>query len=148
MIRPLTKTDFPKVEKLIRDTILAINIKDYSEGIINSMITIDPFRPRDTYHEREYFVYDTTDIYGIIGIKDNEVKTFFVDAKSGGKGIWTTLLSYATELIAKNGNTISCVYSSVSARSFYEKNGYITIREDFSKIGEETMLRYYLEKKL
>lgn len=86
-IRPLTEQDFPRVEKLIKDTILNKNTKDYSTSIINAMITIDPFRPRDTYHEREYFVYDDADIHGIIGIKDNEIKTFFVEANSGGKGI-------------------------------------------------------------
>ncbi len=81
-------------------------------------------------------------------MKDNEIKTFFVDVASHGKGIGTTLLHYTTTLITDGGYLKSCVYSSISAKSFYEKHGYTLIREDHSDIQGLPMLRYFLEKKL
>ncbi len=81
-------------------------------------------------------------------MKDNEIKTFFVDVASHGKGIGKTLLHYAISLITERGYTRSCVYSSISAKSFYEKHGYTLIREDHSDIQGLPMLRYFLEKKL
>ena len=147
-IRPLKKEDFPAVEHLIYNTIISINSRDYPKDVIAAMLTLDPFRPRNTFQEREYFVYDDSGIEWIIGVKDNEIKTFFVDVAYHGKGIGTTLLNYATSILAEKGYMKSCVYSSISAKSFYEKHGYTLIREDHSDIQGFPMLRYFLEKKL
>lgn len=147
-ILPLSENDFLDVEELIRNTLLEINSQDYSDHIIQGMLTVDPFRPRNTFHERQYFVSKDPDIIWIIGVKENEVKTFFVDVNHRGKGVWKKLLDYAHRKILENGFGESVVYSSVSARGFYEKNGYIIIREDLSDMSGESMLRYYLEKDL
>ncbi len=147
-IRSLEVWDFLEVEILIRNTILEVNSKDYSPSIIEKFITIDPFKPRNTYHEREYFVYEDSTIKWIIGIKNNEIKTFFVDVKSRGKWIWKELLDYANEIIIHHGNVKSHVYSSISARSFYENAGYTMIREDISDMDGEPFRRYYLEKNI
>ncbi len=61
-IRPIREEDFPTVENLIHNTILSINARDYPKDVIDAMLTLDPFRPRDTFHEREYFVYDDSGI--------------------------------------------------------------------------------------
>ena len=147
-IRPIKSTDFGRVEQLIKDAILETNAKDYSSQVVDFMLQVDPFRPRDTHHERDYFVTVDEDIHGVIGLKDNEVKTFFVDPKYHGKGIGSSLLSHIESLIFDRGFDVSKVYSSVSAKSFYEKQGYSVIREDSSPAGKGTMLRYYMEKKL
>jgi len=112
------------------------------------MLQVDPFRPRNTHLERDYFVAVDEDIRGVIGLKDNEVKTFFVDPKYHGKGIGSSLLTHIESVISERGYIISKVYSSVSAKSFYEKQGYSIIREDSSVAGEGTMLRYYMQKKI
>jgi GNAT superfamily N-acetyltransferase len=147
-IRTIKSTDFERVEQLIRDAILEINAKDYSQQVVDFMLQVDPFRPRDTNHERDYFVAYDEDILGVIGLKDNEVKTFFVDPRYTGKGIGSSLLSYIESVSSERGYEVSKVYSSVSAKSFYEKQGYAVISEDLSTAGEGTMLRYYMEKKL
>ena len=148
IIRPIKSTDLEKVEQLIKDAILETNARDYSQQVVDFMLQVDPFRPRDTAHEREYFVAEDDDIQGVIGLKDNEVKTLFVDPKYHSKGVGSSLLSHIESLISDRDYKISKVYSSVSAKSFYEKHGYSVIHEDLSKAGEGTMLRYYMEKKL
>ena len=146
-IRPIKSSDYERVEQLIKDAILETNAKDYSKEVIDFMLEVDPFRPRNTAHERNYFVAIDRSIHGVIGLKDNEVKTLFVDPKYHGKGVGSSLLSHVESIILDK-NPISKVYSSASAKSFYEKHGYTIIREDSSKAGEGTMLRYYMEKKL
>lgn len=146
-IRPIQSADFDKIEQLIKKTILETNAKDYTKPVIDFMLGVDPFRPRNTGHERDYFVaFSGDDICGIIGLKDNEVKTFFVDSVHHGKGIGTVLLDHVEKLISARGYLISKVFSSVSARGYYEKQGYKVISEDSSKAGEGIMLRYYMEK--
>ena len=56
VIRKIIKEDLIEIEKLIKDTILKINSKDYSKWVIDFMLSIDPFRPRNTRHERDYFI--------------------------------------------------------------------------------------------
>lgn len=146
IIRPIKPTDLEKVEQLIKDAILETNAKDYSQQVVDFMLQIDPFRPRDTAHEREYFVAEDDGIFGVIGLKDNEVKTLFVGPKYHGKGVGSSLLSHIESLISDRSYEISKVYSSISAKSFYEKHGYSAIREDSSELGGGTMLRYYMEK--
>ncbi|MEI6587542.1 MAG: GNAT family N-acetyltransferase [Candidatus Moraniibacteriota bacterium] len=147
-IRPIKSIDLDEIEQLIKDTILKTNAKDYLKPVIDFMLGVDPFRPRETRHERDYFVAVDDQICGIIGLKDNEVKTFFVDSAHYGKGIGTALLAHVEKLISDRGYPISKVFSSVSARGYYEKQGYRFISEDSSKAGEEIMLRYYMEKVL
>jgi len=148
IIRPIKSSDYKKVKQLIKDAILETNAKDYSKEVIDFMLGVDPFRPRDTANEREYFVAEDDDIQGVIGLKDNEVKTLFVDPKYHSKGLGSSLLSHIESLISERSYDMSRVYSSVSAKSFYEKQGYTIISENSSKAGDGTMLRYYMEKKL
>lgn len=147
-IRPITPTDYKAVEQLIRRAILETNAKDYSPHVIDFMLQVDPFRPRDTAHEREYFVAIDGEICGVIGLKNNEVKTLFVDPDFHGKGVGRRLLIHMESLIFERGYEISKVFSSVSAKDFYKKHGYVVIREDSSVAGEGIMLRYYMEKAL
>jgi GNAT superfamily N-acetyltransferase len=148
-VRPIKLADLDKIEQLIKDTILKTNTKDYVKPVIDFMLGVDPFRPRNTRHERDYFVaVDDAGICGIIGLKDNEVKTFFVDSAHHGKGIGTALLAHVEKLISARGYPTSKVFSSVSARGYYEKQEYGVISEDSSKAGEGIMLRYYMEKTL
>jgi len=147
-IRLIQSTDYEKVEQLIKDAILETNAKDYTKPVVDFMLGVDPFRPRETENERDYFVADDGDVKGIIGLKDNEVKTLFVDPEYHSKGIGASLLLHIERLILERNYEFSKVYSSLSAKSFYEKHGYSVINEDTTKIGEEEMLRFYMEKKL
>ena len=148
IIRKIKKKDLIEIEELIKNTILEVNSKNYSKWVIDFMLSVDPFRPRDTRHERDYFILIDKKIQGVIGLKDNEIKTFFVDSAYRRKWIWTSLLTYIEKIISNKKITISKVYSSLWAKSFYEKHWYNVIHEDLTKIGEWVMLRYYMEKEL
>src|SRR3989338_9666231 len=107
IIRPIKSIDLEKVEQLIKDAILETNARDYSQQVVDFMLEVDPFRPRDTAHEREYFVAEDDDIQGVIGLKDNEVKTLFVDPKYHSKGVGSSLLYHIESLISDRDYKIS-----------------------------------------
>lgn len=148
-IRPIESDDYKHVEQIIKDALLKKVSEDYSKSAMAIMLDSDPFQPFKTRDNRDYFVICDNDvIQGIIGKKDNMVKTFFVNPKFHGKGIGTQLLSYIENLIKESGYTLSTVYSTITAKSFYEKNGYVVINTDEKKIPDGALTRYYMEKQL
>lgn len=56
LIRPITFTDFESVENLIRETILAVNTRDYSPAVIDQMLQNDPYSPQKHTFDRLYYV--------------------------------------------------------------------------------------------
>ncbi len=148
IIRPIQPSDLEKVEHLIRSTILEVNAKDQSKAVTDFILQIDPCRPRDMAHERDYFVAEDGEIRGVLGMKDNELKTFFVDHNFHGQGVGKALLEYVEKLILEKGFLLSQVFSSISAKSFYEKQGYTVIRENITQVGEDNLITIFMEKKL
>lgn len=148
IIRKLSEQDYEPVFQLIKNTITQVLSKDYSPAIIANMIAVDANRPRDTAHERDYFVaVEETKIVGIIGIKKNEVKTFFVAPELRGKGIGSQLLAFVEGKILSTGTTEVVVRSTISGKTFYEKHGFLCIEENNDiKVGEEIMKRFLMKR--
>lgn len=149
IIRPIQSTDYKEVERIIKKALLETVSKDYSKPAIDLMLASDPTQPWKTRREREYFVAtDNKAILGIIGRKDNMVKTLFVDPSYHGKGVGTSLISYIEKLIITDGYTVSTLNSTISAKSFYEKQGYKLISEEKKEVEGNVMIKYAMEKKL
>lgn len=145
--RKIEEADLLSVENLIRNTIINVNSKDYSKEVVEFMLNIDPFRPRNTMKNRDYFVVeDNWRLFWIIWRKDNEIKTFFVDYESHWKWIWTLLLDNIEKIILENNYKEYFVYSSLTAKTFYEKKGYRIINEVTDTIWDSEMIRYYMKK--
>lgn len=146
----LTEEHFDEVETLIENTIRNVNSKEYSKWVIEFMLRIDPFRPRNTFEYRDYFVCKdwNNKVLWVIWLEDNEIKTFFVSSESRWKGVWKLLIDYVENILKSQNYKISTLYSSVSAKTFYEGHNYRVIKKDISKIWKEVMLRYYMEKNI
>ena len=56
IIRPITSEDFESVAHLIRETILAVNARDYSPGVIDQMLQNDPYSPQRHASDRSYYL--------------------------------------------------------------------------------------------
>ena len=148
IIRPIKPSDLEKVEQLIKSAILAVDPKDQRQAVTDFRLTVDPYRPRNTAHERDYFVAEDGEIRGVLGLKDNELKTFFVDPKYQGQGVGKALIKYVGALMVERGYSLGKVFSSLNAKGFYQQQGYVIIREDITKIGQEDLIRFYMEKEL
>ena len=75
-------------------------------------------------------------------------KTFFVDPKEQGKGVGKALIYHIEELIKKEGYETSTLNSTITAKSFYEAQGYITIKKDFKVVQGAEMTKFHMYKKL
>ncbi len=147
-IRPIQPGDYAEVEQLIRNAILQTVANDYSKPAIDIMLASDPTQPHETREEREYFVAEDDGIRGIIGRKDNMVKTFFVDPTYHGQGVETSLLAHVEHLMQNDGYSKSTSHSTITAKSFYEKQGYTVTSKEIKTIGDAVLTKYAMEKDL
>lgn len=85
-----------------------------------------PERIIEKSKERKYYV--TTDenqeIIGIGGHQENELKTFFVNPNTHGKGVGKALIEHNLKQIQAQGYKEATVQSSAHAEKFYEKFGF------------------------
>lgn len=147
-IRPIQPGDYVEVEQLIRNTILQSVAKDYSKPAMDIMLASDPTQPYETREERKYFVAEDDSIRGIIGRKDNMVKTFFVDPTYHGQGVGTALLAHVEHLMQNDGYSKSTLHSTITAKGFYEKQGYTVISEETKTTDDAVLTKYAMEKDL
>lgn len=147
-IRKITSEDYPKVEELIKKSILKTVSKDYTAEAITIMLESDPYQPEKTKDERDYYVACDPHIVGIIGRKDNNVKTFFVDPLKQGTGVGTRLILFIESLIQADGFDECFLNSTVTAKSFYEKQKYTVLQEEKVKRGNSILTKYAMKKSL
>ena len=146
IIRKITSKDYIEVEELIKKAILVTVSKDYEPEALELMLESDPYQPKKTKNEREYYVAFDLCVIGVIGRKNNMVKTFFVDPSKQAKGVGTELLNFIENIIQTDGYDTSILNSTITAKSFYEKLGYSVINEKRIKRGNSILTTYSMIK--
>lgn len=135
-----------QVSELIRNTIRAINSKDYSKEIIESMcirfseeniIKRAPNRKMILMIEKEV-------VLGTASLKDNIILSVFVDVNTQGKGIGTKLMNYLEEMARKKGVKKVVLPSSITSVSFYSRLGYKIIEEQINDTGKNIIMEKML----
>lgn len=61
--------------------------------------------------------------------KENEVNKLYVSPELKGKGIGKKMLFFLEDVIQKAGSKEAIVYALPSAASFYEKQGYLVLKD-------------------
>lgn len=81
--------------------------------------------------EIDYFVADDASrvIVGIIGLQNNQVRTFFVDPDFQGKGIGRQLYMFLEEEARRRGVTELVVEGSPIAEPIYARFGFTKLKE-------------------
>lgn len=96
-----------------------------------------------------YYVYDDEFVKGIICLKANdneiEIKELYIDSFFKGLGIGSELVKFADSFKV---DTISLwvLEKNLAARSFYEKNGFINLKERKIEEGTEEYILKYCKK--
>ncbi|MFC3749958.1 GNAT family N-acetyltransferase [Paenibacillus sp. GCM10012306] len=125
-IREFDKEDSPKISTIIRDNLVHVNSKDYSEKIINNMYSI--FTPEylvSLAGQRKVFVAVLENsIIGTISLAGDTVYTLFIDKDHHHLGIGRILITFIEGIARDTGITLLKLPSSITAQSFYEKLGY------------------------
>ena len=149
-IRRFRKSDAPEVARLHRDTIRSVNTKDYPQPHIkvwSNRVSAD--RWAKYFGKNTIFVaVDKRKILGVASYKKDEIMAMYVHKDSIGKGVGKKLLLRLERDALKNGiKKIKCT-STVTAQSFYEKNGYKTIKKTKFKIKNKYLTVYKMKKHL
>jgi len=133
-IRKFRKADARNVSDLIKKCLLEVNNKDYSKKIIDFICKHHVSKKLILYSiERSVFVAEEKGkILGTASLKDNVIKTVFVNPKFHGKGIGSKLMNTVETLAKKRGCKTVVGPSSITAYEFYKQRGYKKVKVVYS----------------
>ena len=152
MIRPALVSDLPAIRRLFRDTILTINIRDYSEAQVEGWA--GNWQNEERWKENlaiEYFIVAELDdiIAGFASVDDNGLfHLLYVHKDYQRQGIATALLNEIESHCKKKGVALLSANVSITARLFIEKYGYKVVTKQETMYPEGMYVNYKMEKHL
>jgi putative acetyltransferase len=149
MIRKATPEDCDAIADVHRRSIREGNRALYTPEQITawSSITAEGHRDRLSRHTN-YVAVDNSRVVGFGIIKDDEIKAVYVDPNEFKKGIGRLLM---TELERDaRGRAVEKLHLHASrfARPFYERMGYVVLREEAHVVNGVNIDGFLMEKKL
>ena len=149
--RKFRVSDAVEVAKLHRNTIRFVNSKDYPPKQIkvwSGRTTAKRFR--DSI--KEFFRFVAVDNSKIIGFgdftKEGELKGLYVHKDYQGKGVGSLLLKKIEKSARLKRFKKLFLYSTITAKTFYMKNGYKVIKKTKLRIKNQKLTVYKMEKQL
>lgn len=134
-IRLFSVEDAQAVSLLIRTNLTEVNSKDYPPEIITSMCA--KFSPEGVIanaQKRDMFVLeDEGKIVGTASLDNDAVYTVFVDVSVHKKGVGSALMDFIEKKAQSNGVEELSVPASLTATDFYQKRGYVKVKEMFTE---------------
>lgn len=124
---PLHDADIEAVTKVIVRSILISQKDVYPEQLLAIFVQkYTPEKFRKKAQEIEYFIakIDDARIVGVIGLKENEVRTFFVDPDYQGKGVGRALYTELEKRAKTRGVKKLVVDASPLGEPIYAKFGF------------------------
>ena len=137
VIRKATVEDATAISDLIIHSVRQTNSRDYSPYIIDKVISnFTPDHLIILINTREVFVaVQKNRIIGTASFDNGVVRSVFILPENQGFGVGASLVHHIEE-IAKSHNVARLrVPSSITAEGFYQKLGYISLRDEY--YGEE-----------
>ncbi len=149
-IRKFKLSDAVSLARLHRGTIRLINKKDYSKreiAVWSGRTSAKRFRNLAKLNAR-YVALRNDKIVGFGDYKNNEIMGLYIHKNFIGRGIGTRLLiKMEREIYANGWKTLKCT-ATVTARPFYEKNGFRMIKKTIHKIGDQKLVVFEMRKRL
>jgi GNAT superfamily N-acetyltransferase len=145
-IRRFEDGDADAIAEIIRRCLREVNIRDYPAETIERMCAhYDAARLRELAEQREIVVAAAGDaLLGTVSRDGYKVFTMFVDPDHAGEGIGRKLMNHLEEQVRNAGFDFVEAGASITAHAFYQKRGYIDVRETDTEFG----LNYILRKPL
>lgn len=124
MIRKAKYDDLMDICTLIHDNLANVNSSDYTEHVINFMISYyssDKLKTMILKNDNFYVYEDNLSVIACILLENCEAKALYVSPLAHKKGIGKKLMLYIENL---NLCTEISLYASETAYSFYKRLGY------------------------
>ena len=130
-IRRFRDSDAPAVSELIVENLKTVNIRDYSEELVDALAACrTPQQLLESVEKCDAFVAtENGRISGVAMLNGDRMTNVFVHAQMHGRGIGSSLVSRIERLAKKRRIPRLVVDSSITAAGFYTKCGYRTIRK-------------------
>lgn len=129
-IRAATPADAPAMSSLIRRTVSVSNTADYSPAVIEHLLEeFAPAKVAERMEGRDVFVLCVEEsMVGTIslGLAAGKLHSMFVDPDRQKQGFGRQLVDHLEHHAASKGFQEIVVSSSLTARPFYEKLGYVS----------------------
>lgn len=151
-IRQAKLTDIPEVTSIFKDTIIAINSKDYSEEQIKVWASgADDIAKWEERIKRFYFIVAEIDhnIAGFAYLKNgNYFDGLFVHKDYQRQGIASKLMRIIESKVMMNGFEIIKSDVSISALPFFDNKYYNVIKKQKKSLKGLVFDNYVVEKEL
>lgn len=152
-VRPLTEHDIPQMQALFRDTVLAVNSKDYTKEEAEDWASCGDSGEhwRKLLSENSFIA--ALDAQGrIVGFSSmnagGHLHSMFVHKDWQGRGIASLLLSEVEKMAREYGVRIITVEASITSLPFFEKRGYKVVKEQKAKARRLYLTNYVMDKRL
>lgn len=146
-IRKYESSDIEEIVRLFYETVHTVNIKDYTKEQVGAWATgcVDPAEWDASFREHRTYVATENDV--IIGFGEIDetgyLDKLFVHKDFQGMGTATAICNRLER--ETNARSIT-VHASITAKPFFEKRGYATIKEQEVERQGMRLTNYIMEK--
>ncbi|MCD8043020.1 MAG: GNAT family N-acetyltransferase [Tannerellaceae bacterium] len=152
-IRPANLTDVQDMNELYKNTILTVNRKDYTIEEVEDWASCgDEIAHWDElFQEQNYVVAENEQgtMVGFASVNDiGYIHTMFVHKDFQHQGIATSLYKYIEEYAKGKGAEKLTSEVSITAKPFFEKQGFLVDEEQKRKANQLCLTNYKMSKQL
>ena len=143
--------DKRQLQQLFYETVHTINARDYAPGQLDAWAPAEPDREAWSRLDRQqYFVVECQKKpVGFISLSSEGLIDFlFVHKDHQGKGIASALCKQVERVARKKGISVLKTEASITARGFFEKNGFSLLEENRKILRNMEFVNYRMEKAL
>ena len=153
MLRALTEADIPEIQELFRNTVLNVNIRDYTEEEVNDWAScMEDENVVKELLDANCFIAAIDGNSKIIGFssmnEEGYMHSMFVHKDWQGRGVATQLLSEVENKARVYDVSVITSDVSLTARTFFERNGYEVIRIQRQRANRLEMANFLMKKAL
>jgi len=152
ILRPIELEDYKEVISVIKKSNSVSFEKIYSKELIeqfNKKYDLENFKIK--VKEIEYFIAEETTMHkilGIIGLKNNELRTFFVDPQYQNQKVGRKLFDYLENEAIKRGIKEIVTQASLVGEPIYEHFGFKKIKTTNKERNGIKYINVYMVKNL
>ena len=135
-IRNFENKDAKKTSELIQRNILKLTTSMiYPKWVIETMKRRYSANNLTRLSKKRDFYLSTKDeeIYGVVSLQNNEIKTLYIDVDHQNLGIGSTLLAYVEGIAKEKGYNLIEAHSIPSAYRFYTKKSYHKSKDKYER---------------
>ena len=153
MLRALTEADIPEIQEFFRNTVLNVNIRDYTEEEVNDWAScMEDENVVKELLDANCFIAAIDGNSKIIGFssmnEEGYMHSMFVHKDWQGRGVATQLLSEVENKAREYGVSVITSDVCLTARTFFERNGYEVIRIQRQRANRLEMANFLMKKAL